>query len=747
MSRCGSRKPPKLRSTMSSNGKSPRAAITIALAGNPNSGKTTLFNNITGTRQKVGNWPGVTVEKKEGRIRHKGYDLTIIDLPGTYSLTPFSIEEIITRDFVLDGAPDVVIDIIDASNLERSLYLATQLRELDCKVLFALNMADLARSRGIKINGDKLSELLELPVIFTVGNKNRGTDELLQKAVEMALSDDAPPAIRRVKYTKDIEETIARLQQFLVEQPAGTVPYDPRWTAIKLLENDEIVKDRVVENAGPARESVIEQVKGLREHLGNLYNDDPEIVMTDERYGFIAGIVKETVTTSTRRRVDISRNIDLVLTNRFVGFPIFILFLWTMFQLTFSLGAYPMAWIDSGIGVLSATLAAVLPDSLFKDLVIDGVLAGVGSVIVFLPNILILFFCIAIFEDTGYMSRAAFLMDKIMHLIGLHGKSFIPMLMGFGCNVPAVMATRMLESKKDRILTILITPFMSCSAKLPVYIVLAGTFFAAKAGTVIFGIYLVGVVFSVLTGRLFRSTLFRGADAPFVMELPPYRAPMLKSLIIHMWDRSKIFLRKMGGIILVGSVVIWTLSNFPRTFDTAVDYPAAADRIHAAYAARIAAAEPSERPLLIRRQQADVAALDRARRSEATEKSLMGAIGKGLEPVFAPLGINWQGAVALVSGFVAKEIVVSTMGVLYALEDGEPDALSRALVASGMTPLSALSMMVFVLLYLPCLATISAIRRETGSARWMLFSVCYSTALAWVTAFVVYQGGRLMGWS
>ena len=389
----------------------------------------------------------------------------------------------------------------------------------------------------------------------------------------------------------------------------------------------------------------------------------------------------------------------------------------------------------------------MLPEGLFKELLVNGIIAGVGSVIVFLPNILILFFCIALFEDTGYMARAAFLMDRIMHLIGLHGKSFIPMLMGFGCNVPAIMATRTLESQKDRILTILITPFMSCSAKLPVYIVLAGTFFAEQAGTVIFAIYLVGICLSVLTGRLFRSTLFRGTDAPFVMELPPYRVPMARSLLIHMWDRSKIFLKKMGGIILVGSIVVWALSNFPRDVDPEARRMLIISRTNADFAVRLAAADETGQAAIERERQARVEELIQADRAQWAERTYMGRIGKTVAPLFAPLGIDWRESVSLLSGFVAKEIVVSTLGVLYAVDEIESDALKQALRASGMTPLSALSMMVFVLLYLPCLATISTIRRETGSVRWMVFSIVYSTGLAWVVAFGVYQGGRLMGFA
>ncbi len=722
--------------------------LTIALSGNPNAGKTTIFNNLTGTHQKVGNWPGVTVEKKEGRISKNGYDLKIVDLPGTYSLTPFSIEEIIARDFILDSHPDVVVDIIDASNLERSLYLATQIRELDCKVIFALNMADLARSRGTSIDADKLNELLSVPVVFTVGNKNKGVDTLLETAIELAESGAAVPESRRVKYSNDIEQAIQRLQQLIEDKTGGTLGYNPRWTAIKLLEDDKIIKERIVQKASDSSGIILQATQIQRQHLSDLFDEDPQIVMTDERYGFIAGIVKEVQRTTTRQRVDISRNIDLVLTNRFIGFPLFILFIWAMFQLTFTLGEYPMEWIDAGVGLASTVLARALPDNMLKDLLVNGIVAGVGSVIVFLPNILILFFCIAIFEDTGYMSRAAFLMDKIMHLIGLHGKSFIPMLMGFGCNVPAIMSARTLESEKDRILTILITPFMSCSAKLPVYIVLAGTFFGPRAGTVIFGVYLLGILLSVLSGRLFRSTLLRGADAPFVMELPPYRMPMLKSLMIHMWDRSKIFLKKMTGIILAGSIVIWALSSFPRDIQYSRDYDAEINQIEATFKARQSRLNASDKEIFENIKGAKIDSLKHARDAERTEASFIGRIGKAIAPLFEPLGIDWRGGVSLVTGFVAKEIVVSTLGVLYAVgEDDDPDALRKTLLASGMTPLTGLAMMVFVLLYLPCLATVAAIRRETGSWKWMAFSITYNTGIAWLVAFGVYQGGKLLGFS
>ncbi len=725
-----------------------KKSVTIALAGNPNSGKTTIFNNITGTRQKVGNWPGVTVEKKEGFVSKYGYDLKIIDLPGTYSLTPFSIEEIVARDFVLDESPDVVIDIIDASNLERSLYLATQLRELDCKVLFALNMADVASSREIKIDADKLSELLDVPVVFTIGNKNKGIDNLLKSAIELAESKSKISQKRKVKYSKDIEDSISKLQSFIEERLEQNFPYNTRWTAIKLLENDKIVRERIRQKTGNISQEIFQEVETHRKRLLDRFDDEPEIVMTDERYGFIAGIIKEVVTASTKLRIDTSRNVDLVLTNRFVGFPIFILFIWIMFQTTFSVGSYPMEWLGSGVNWFSTILETSLPDSLFKDLLLNGIIAGVGSVIIFLPNILMLFLFIAIFEDTGYMSRAAFLMDKIMHLIGLHGKSFIPMLMGFGCNVPAIMATRTLESNKDRILTILITPFMSCSAKLPIYILLAGTFFSARAGTVIFLIYITGIILSIITGRLFRSTLFKGADAPFVMELPPYRLPMIKSLIIHMWDRGKMFLKKMGGIILIGSIVVWMLTAFPRNTNYSIDYNEEINKIKTSYIDKYSNVDNYEKELLEKQKKAAITKLIKAEKAEKAENSFIGRIGKTIAPVFAPLGIDWRGSVALLTGFVAKEIVVSTFGVLYATEEAnEPDALKNELLSSDMTSLSALSLMVFVLLYLPCVATIATIRRETGSLKWTLFSIAYSTSLAWLVAFCIYQGGKILGFT
>ncbi len=720
--------------------------LTIALAGNPNSGKTTIFNDLTGARQKVGNWPGVTVEKKEGRLKRNGYDLKIVDLPGTYSLTPFSMEEIAARDFILNEKPDVVVNIIDAANLERSLFLAMQIVELDRPVVFALNMADLAKSKGMIIDIEKLSSLLNLPVIFTVANKGKGIDDLIDAAVNEAESFPDGKKGRKVIYNREINSMLTHLEEELDKNFKELITYPNRWTAIKLLEDDKVVKENLQKISEEKSAVILKHSEEYRHRIEDLFQDDPEIVLTDECYGFIAGIVKETVLISSRKKADISRNIDLVLTNRFLGLPIFVFFIWVMFQLTFSLGAYPTDWINSGVSLFSSFLGGILPNGLFKDLIINGIVAGIGSVIIFLPNILILFFCIALFEDTGYMARAAFLMDRIMHIIGLHGKSFIPMLMGFGCNVPAIMAARTLESRKDRILTILITPFMSCSARLPVYIILAWTFFGDKAGSVIFGLYFTGILVAIASGRLLRATLLKGADAPFVMELPSYRMPMFKSLMIHMWDRSKMFLKKMGGVILVGSIVIWALSTFPQNITYSRDYSKAIDKIKSELNSQILSSNDQALTQKLKNEAGKkIADIEKKREQERASKSYIGQIGRAVEPFFKPVGIEWRSGVALIAGFVAKEVVVSTIGVLYGAGDkNDPDALKNALVHSGMTALSALSMMVFVLLYIPCIATVTAIWKE-ASMNWALFTLFYTTMVAWSASFLVYQTGLLLG--
>jgi len=714
--------------------------ITVALTGNPNSGKTTIFNNLTGTRQHVGNWPGVTVEKKEGTIRHKGRQLRIVDLPGTYSLTAYSVEEIVARNYLIDAKPDVVVDVVDASNLERNLYLATQLIELGVKLILVLNMADVAKARGFHIDSDRLGTLLGVPVVFTVGKRNQGTTELLDKMVEVAEDLDTVSRHIHISYGQELEKEIKNIQDVIWQDPSIGSRFSTRWLAVKLLENDSAVREEI-KTLGGIGSQILAQAEASRKRLLDFYHDDPEMVLTDQRYGFIGGALKEVLKVSAVSRFDLSRQVDLLLTNRVLGFPIFILLIWAMFQLTFTLGSYPMEWIEAAIGWLGDFLAAQLPAGLLRDLLVNGALAGVGSVIIFLPNILLLFFCIALFEDTGYLARAAFIMDRVMHLIGLHGKSFIPLLMGFGCNAPAIMATRTLESERDRILTILINPLMSCSARLPVYVLLAGTFFGLHAGNVIFSIYLLGIVLAIIMGKLFRVTLFRGEVAPFVMELPPYRVPTLKSLLIHMWDRGVIFLRKMGGVILVGSVLIWFLAAFPR--GEATSNAASHD-----FAARKSSAAAVTQQLPGGMDSAPQVLSEVERERARLANSYLGRLGHAVEPIFAPLGFDWRTSVAVLTGFVAKEIVVSTLGVLYAVgadADQKSEALQRSLRASGMTPLKAYALMAFVLIYVPCLATVAVIRRETNSWKWTAFSIGYSVLLAWLVALAIYQGGRLFG--
>jgi ferrous iron transport protein B len=605
-------------------------------------------------------------------------------------------------------------------------------------------MADMAEARGMRINEKKLAALLDVPVVFTVGNKNKGMDRLIDAAIEECAAFENGKESRVIRYGNDTESCISQLEGLIHETQAMTKDSLVRWHAIKLLEADAVEKQRILTRFPQQGPHLIEVAEDCRKRIFDLFQDDFEMVITEDRYGVIAGILRETVTNTAKKRIDMSRNIDRVLTDRFLGIPVFIFFIWVMFQSTFTLGAYPMAWIESGVTGLTLWLDHLLPASMFKSMLLDGVVAGIGSVIVFLPNILLLFFFIALFEDTGYMARAAFLMDRVMHTAGLHGKSFIPMLMGFGCNVPAIMAARTLEHQKDRILTILMTPFMSCSARLPVYIVLAGSFFAHRAGTVIFALYAAGIIIAILSGRILRTLFFKGADAPFVMELPPYRMPMLKSLLIHMWDRSKMFLRKMGGVILVGSIIIWVLSSFPKNITYSQDYDALQTRVQDRFTQQIKDADSDQQAILHQTLASELKKIHTKKEQERVSKSYIGQLGHFLEPLFAPIGIGWQAGVAIVTGFVAKEVVVSTMGVLYGVgETQEGQALTTALKQSGMTAQSALSMMVFVLLYVPCFATVVAIYRET-SLKWACFNVIYTTLVAWTLSFLVYQTGMLL---
>jgi len=716
-----------------------KKTIRIALAGNPNSGKTTIFNAITGAHRHVGNWPGVTVEKMEGQTSFDGRDITVVDLPGTYSLTAYSIEEIVAREFVVHEKPDVVVHVIDASNLERNLFLTSQLLQLGSKLVLALNMYDALENSGSRIDGDKLGALLGAPAVFTVGHKESGIKELLRTIVQVA--EDRHPQVRKVfiPYGHEIESHLRPLAEKAEQLQLFDIPHPPRWVVIKALEGDREIR-REVRTAGQKGDDFLREVEKTHEHLSSLYKESPETVFTERLYGFVAGILKEVYTEAPLDRITRSDRIDGVLTNRILGLPVFFFMIWAMFQITFALGTYPMEGIDFLVNWFGGVVAAGMPEGLLRSLLVDGIISGVGSVLVFMPNIFILFLCISFLEDSGYMARAAFLTDRVMHLLGLHGKAFIPMIMGFGCNAPAIMATRTLESERDRIQTILINPLMSCSARLPVYVLMAGAFFPpARAGTVIFSIYLLGLVLAIAMGRLFSRTILPGEAAPFVMELPPYRMPTAKSLIIHMWDRGKIFLRKMGGVILIGSLVIWVLGTFPREVPFSVDYDGQIEEQRGELDGRDFA-DPARTVL-----EAEIRALEVAKEDEHIQGSYIGRIGMAMEPIFRPLGFDWRNAVALLTGFVAKEIVVSTLGVLYHGGDDESEesgGLVAALRDSGMSPLVAYAFMAFVLIYTPCLGTIAVIRRETNSWKWPLFSMGYSLVLAWIVAFVIVRGGQ-----
>ena len=704
--------------------KTRKKQIRIALAGNPNSGKTTVFNAITGARQHVGNYPGVTVEHKEGHRKIDGYELTVVDLPGTYSLTAHSQDELVARHFIVEQRPDVVIAVVDASNLERNLYLATQILELRAPLVLAFNMSDRAESLGYRFDYEKLSTLLGAPIVATVGHKGERIDELLHACVNVATS--APAGHDGVvHYGREVEAEMEKLGA-LLEDESALDAYPTRWLAVKLLEDDEEVRQKVQESTGKAA-AILAQADKSIQHLRGIYDDLPAVVMAEARYGFISGACQEAVESTVEGRHDASDLIDKVVTNRLLGIPIFLALMWAVFQLTYKLGEPPMGWIESFFEWSGGVAGSVLPEGLLQSLMVDGIIAGVGGVLVFLPNILLLFLAIAVLEDTGYMARAAFIMDRIMHKIGLHGKSFIPLLIGFGCSIPAVMATRTLENRRDRIVTILVAPLMSCGARLPVYILLAGAFFGARAaGNVIFSLYMLGIVMAIIMAKVFRKFLLPGPSTPFVMELPPYRVPTLKGVVIHMWERGGLYVKKAGTIILAVSVVIWALSTFPRRMDLRADYEA-----------RIAAAATEDA----------AGALEEEFAAVQLERSYAGGIGHAIAPLLKPIGLgDWKIGTALFAGFGAKEVVVSTMGTLYSL--GETDEESEALrgaLKQDINQLRAYTFMVFVLLYVPCMAAVAVIKRETNSWGWAGFTVLYTTALAWVVSLVVYQGGLLLG--
>ena len=715
--------------------------INVALAGNPNSGKTTLYNFASGSHERVGNYGGVTVDAREATFRKSSYTFQIVDLPGTYSITEYTPEELFVRKYITENNPDVIINVIDASNLERNLYLTTQLIDMNIKVVIALNMYDELEKRGAKFDYDALGKMIGIPIIPTVASKGLGVDELFQKIIDVY--EDKDPIVRHIhiNYGVNIENAISNIQSLIKETREITDRYSSRYLSIKLLEKDSATFAQI------AAYSNIEKIRKQTEieihNLEKEYKEKSDTIITDAKYGFISGALNETFEQGEKIRSKIVA-IDDILTHKYMGFPVFILFMWLMFQTTFSLGSYPMGLIESGVGWIGDKIGNFMAEGPLRDLLVDGIIGGVGGVIIFLPNILILFFFISFMEDSGYMARASFIMDKLMHKIGLHGKSFIPMLMGFGCNVPAVMATRTLENKKDRLLTMMIIPFMSCSARLPIYVLLISAIFHKSQGLILVSIYLIGIAIAILVALAMKKLFFAKQDVPFVMELPPYRIPTIKNTSIHMWHKAVQYLKKMGTVILLASVLIWALGYFPRNVKYSSDFDEQITLIKA------------DVNLAENLKTEQIRNIELIKRSEKQEKSYIGILGHAIEPVIRPLGFDWKIGVSIITGLAAKEIVVSTMGVLYQAETGGKDKsgnlqtkLKEQTHSHGklkgtkvFTPVVAYGFMMFVLIYFPCVAVIAAIRKESNW-KWALFIMVYTTAIAWVVAFVSTRIGNL----
>lgn len=751
--------------------------IKIGLAGNPNVGKTTIFNALTGKNQKVGNYPGVTVEKKEGVIKYGNYQLKIFDLPGIYSLTAYSTDEVVARNFLLDDKPDIIVDVVDATNIERNLFLCLQLRELDIPVLCAMNILDQAESMGIKINTVELSRLLDLPIVNTVGSAKKGIDNLLKEIVNLyeskAISD------RKIYYGEAIEKEIANIEAIINQDGDFNRNYSPRWLAVKLLEKDTNANTKIAlhQYFSELESTTQASIKTIEKK----FQTDSEIVLSEQRYSYIHGAVTETVSRETQNKIQISEKIDKILMNKYLGLPIFLFILWAIFQLTFTLGEYPMGWLETGFGMLGSFATKTIPEGPLQSMVVDGIIGGVGGVLSFVPLIIILFILLSFLEDTGYIARTAFLVDKFLHIFKLHGQSFLPMILGFGCSVPAIMSSRTLRNSKDRIVTTMIIPFMSCGAKLPVYVLLAGAFFPKHAGNVVLSIYILGVVLALLTALLIKKLILKGESSPFVMELPPYRMPGLTSIARNTWQKTRQYLKKAGTMLLAASILIWAAVSYPKPSQKEAEYdkittdyannPVRVDSMTSSIAAYVSGdlsvdkiENATDRETLAKslaeiksgKTTIEKVAVERLsslsksytehiKSEDALEYSIAGRLGKVLEPLVKPIGFDWKIATSVVTGFAAKEAVVSTLGVLYKVGEDESESSNMGLREalrkdSTFNPLVGYILMIFTLIIAPCIAALSAIRAEVGW-RWLAFGIGYTFLLAWSLGFIVFQIG------
>ena len=777
--------------------------IIIALAGNPNAGKTTIFNALTGARQHVGNWPGVTVEKKEGTLKLEEHEIHVVDLPGTYSLTAMSLEELIARNFILQGGADVVVDVVDASNLERNLYLATQLTEMGVKVVMALNMIDVAQGRKISIDRKKLSQLLGIPIVATNGKKEMGMKELLDAAVAQVEHPEEGPATRTIGYGTEIEEEIAKIEQKLAQWPNSYSYFSTRWVAIKLLENDPEVVRKLSQM--PELQPVFDQVEESREHVENIFADPPEIVLADARYGFVSGAVRQAVREDATDRIHLSETIDKVLTNRLLGPVVLLLVLYVVYLFTFR-GSEPLVtYFENFFAWLGDTLASIIPQGLFQSLVVSGIIDGVGGVLGFVPLIAFMFFSIAILEDTGYMARIAFMLDRVLRGFGLHGASMLALMVAGGiaggCAVPGIMATRTMREPTERLATILVTPLMNCGAKLPVYALLIGAFFPGNKAGLMMILTLISWVMVLTAGRVIRSTVLAGPSAPFVLELPPYRLPTLKGLLIHTWERTWMYIRKAGTVILAISVLLWAVMTFPslsleriKQFDRQVEELTASFLAEPAVKGTFASVRDldafdefrrrmsHENAEKLKRENPAFFALAQAlrkgaqgeaqppasslsrlyerfvarktevlsqKRTAALKNTIGGRIGTALEYVTRPLNFDWRTNIALIGGFAAKEVVVATLGTAYSLAEVNPEetvSLQEKLKKEALwNPLTAFTLIMFVMLYAPCFVTLVVMRKETGGFKWPLFAMAYTTTLAYFVALVVHSVGSFLG--